>query len=315
MALSKREQGIGLEPIRDALGVDFLVRDEHWRIVLLHRGGRSLVKKQIAEMDRESRLKLLANLKVLAECERIRNPNLAKTWRGDPRVWELKAKAWRVMFFYARQERAIVLTNMVNKNAGEREQDAAFAICGRLMQETLPPRKPERWKIGRTMASKYPDIDLDALFQDDLENDGGAPALNLECGPPECDPEFVAEYAKTRFLEDLLHEMELQDLKPAALAKRLGKSRQYVSRILQEQDNFTIDTLAKLAAALGQTITLTLHDPREQVHVLPRCKDGGVYRFAACGPVRLTVEHFDNCIALDETRPGAEHARAEFSAA
>src|SRR5687768_14008321 len=100
-----------LEPLAVALGQDFLGHEEHWRVAVLLRNGRSLIKQQIEEMDRESKIKLLANLKVVAGSEKVRNTNTARPWRSGSNVWEVKAKSWRVMFFYMHKRRSIVLTN------------------------------------------------------------------------------------------------------------------------------------------------------------------------------------------------------------
>jgi transcriptional regulator with XRE-family HTH domain len=45
--------------------------------------------------------------------------------------------------------------------------------------------------------------------------------------------------------------MKQEDVKKAELARRLGKSRAYVTKILQGNANFTLDTLVQIARALG----------------------------------------------------------------
>jgi transcriptional regulator with XRE-family HTH domain len=45
--------------------------------------------------------------------------------------------------------------------------------------------------------------------------------------------------------------MAREEVKPAELARRLGKSRAYVTKILQGNANFTIDSLVQIARALG----------------------------------------------------------------
>ncbi len=67
------------------------------------------------------------------------------------------------------------------------------------------------------------------------------------------DPEFLADYSKGLVVEDILRAMEAVGLNRNTLAAKLGKSRQYVGKILDEEQpaNFTIDTLAELSAALG----------------------------------------------------------------
>lgn len=71
------------------------------------------------------------------------------------------------------------------------------------------------------------------------------------------DSAFIADVAKGLIVEDILRAMEASGLNRNTLAAKIGKSRQYVGKILDDhrRANFTIDTLAELATALG----LTLH--------------------------------------------------------
>lgn len=67
------------------------------------------------------------------------------------------------------------------------------------------------------------------------------------------DSEFLAEVSKGLVVEDILRAMDAAGHNRNTLATRLGKSRQYIGKILDEENpaNFTIDTLAELAAVLG----------------------------------------------------------------
>lgn len=67
------------------------------------------------------------------------------------------------------------------------------------------------------------------------------------------DPEFLADRSKGLVVEDILRAMETKGLNRNTLAARLGKTRQYVGKILDEENpaNFTIDTLARISGALG----------------------------------------------------------------
>lgn len=49
--------------------------------------------------------------------------------------------------------------------------------------------------------------------------------------------------------------MKKEDVSKAELAKRLGKSRAYITKILQGNANFTLDTLVQIARALGYKFT------------------------------------------------------------
>lgn len=67
------------------------------------------------------------------------------------------------------------------------------------------------------------------------------------------DPAFLADYSKGLVVEDILRAMEEAGLNRNTLATKLGKTRQYVGKILDEgrRANFTIDTLAEISSALG----------------------------------------------------------------
>jgi transcriptional regulator with XRE-family HTH domain len=53
-------------------------------------------------------------------------------------------------------------------------------------------------------------------------------------------------------ISDQIHSlMERQKVKPSELARRLGKSRSYITKVLQGNANFTIDSLVQIARALG----------------------------------------------------------------
>lgn len=101
--------------------------------------------------------------------------------------------------------------------------------------------------------------DIAALF-------GGIPTVaELEraaaSNPPDldADPAFVAAFLKAQFVEDILRAMEEQGLNKNTLARKLGKSRQYVGRLLNERSNFTVETLAEIACALNLRAAVRLH--------------------------------------------------------
>ncbi len=75
----------------------------------------------------------------------------------------------------------------------------------------------------------------------------------------EKDPEFVAGYLKACLVRDILMAMKEEGMNRHQLADRLGKSRQYVSRILNETANFTLQSIAELACALGRKVEVSIH--------------------------------------------------------
>lgn len=63
------------------------------------------------------------------------------------------------------------------------------------------------------------------------------------------------------FTEALSRRMEEQGLSRAELARRLGTSQAYVTKVLRGNVNFTLATLVKLARAVGGEVRLTLCEP------------------------------------------------------
>ncbi len=73
---------------------------------------------------------------------------------------------------------------------------------------------------------------------------------NAEIINPDRDPEIVADYQNGIIVQNILTIMEEKKISQKELAKLIGKSKQYVSRILNEKQNFTINTLALFSCAL-----------------------------------------------------------------
>ncbi len=79
------------------------------------------------------------------------------------------------------------------------------------------------------------------------------------------DPKFIAGIIKSVFVNDIFCAMEEQGLNKNQLAKKWGKSRQYLNNVLDREkaSNFTIDTIVSLSMTLGlvpQRITLKKMD-------------------------------------------------------
>jgi len=106
----------------------------------------------------------------------------------------------------------------------------------------------------------------------------------------EKDPEFVGGYLKARFVEDLYQIMAARNLTKSDLAKLLGKSKQYVGRVLNERGNFTLESIAEFACALDMRVALWLHEPGKRTEVLPAVtKPHALTRFRKC---HLANSHF-----------------------
>jgi transcriptional regulator with XRE-family HTH domain len=69
---------------------------------------------------------------------------------------------------------------------------------------------------------------------------------------------FQLEGIKVEIAEQIYLAMERQLVNKAELARRLGKSPAYVTKVLQGTTNFTLESLVRIARALSCQIELTL---------------------------------------------------------
>lgn len=69
---------------------------------------------------------------------------------------------------------------------------------------------------------------------------------------------YRAEGASIRFTEDLVAFMKTSGLTRTALAEKIGSSPAYVTKILRGETNFTLDSMVKIATALGCELTINL---------------------------------------------------------
>ena len=69
-------------------------------------------------------------------------------------------------------------------------------------------------------------------------------------------PDFILEGLLIEATERICELMDKHDISRAELARRLGKSRAYVTRLLNGQPNMTLKTLTQIAVALGEGIDL-----------------------------------------------------------
>ncbi len=64
-------------------------------------------------------------------------------------------------------------------------------------------------------------------------------------------PVFQKELAVLEFTEDLVERMAHERISRAELARRIGCSSAYVTKFLRGSTNFTLDSMVRIAAALG----------------------------------------------------------------
>jgi len=67
----------------------------------------------------------------------------------------------------------------------------------------------------------------------------------------ESQDDYWSAGAVHEFTEELCHRMDEQGITRVELARRLGSSPAYVTKVLRGNANFTLTTMAKLARALG----------------------------------------------------------------
>jgi antitoxin component HigA of HigAB toxin-antitoxin module len=84
------------------------------------------------------------------------------------------------------------------------------------------------------------------------------------------DPAFVADLNKSRFVESLLQAMDARGVSQSELARRWGKTRQYVSKVFDEDRrvNFTLESMAELCHLLGLRLDVRALQEAECAHVM-----------------------------------------------
>lgn len=71
-------------------------------------------------------------------------------------------------------------------------------------------------------------------------------------------PEYWVEGAILEFTEELCRLMDEQEVNRAELARRVKKSRSYITKVLRGDANFTLATMTNLARALGAEVKMHL---------------------------------------------------------
>ena len=74
--------------------------------------------------------------------------------------------------------------------------------------------------------------------------------------------EYWADVAVSEFTRDLLARMRQKSVSRAELARRMGTSRAYITKLLGGNANFTIATMVRLAMALDGALHVHLSDAR-----------------------------------------------------
>jgi len=114
------------------------------------------------------------------------------------------------------------------------------------------------------------DAEIDAVFAQSRSSAKAAGEVARAVSALDRDPAFLADYWKSTFVETVLKAMEEQKITRKQLANRLGRSPQYVGRILNETANFTIETMVKIALALDRQPYFGIHKNSERVETSER---------------------------------------------
>lgn len=86
------------------------------------------------------------------------------------------------------------------------------------------------------------------------------------------DPQFEADLMKMVFVNEMLTALDERKETKATLAERLGKTRQYIQKLFNEDKrvNYTVDTLCAVAHALGRRIHLHVYREHEKFVIISR---------------------------------------------
>ena len=71
-------------------------------------------------------------------------------------------------------------------------------------------------------------------------------------------PAYWSYLTQLEFIDRLIAEMDAQGVSAAELARRMGTSRAWVSKVLQGENNLTVASMGKLAFALGLRVRADL---------------------------------------------------------
>jgi len=84
------------------------------------------------------------------------------------------------------------------------------------------------------------------------------------------DPNYISEHVKSVFLNDVMRIMTEKDMTQAELASKIGKTRQYVNRVLNYKANFTIKSMVEIGCGLGHVLDLGLVRPEQKLMPVDR---------------------------------------------
>jgi len=87
-------------------------------------------------------------------------------------------------------------------------------------------------------------------------------------------PNYQLEHVRMAFVGEVTRMMDAQQVSRAELARRLDVSRAYITKLLNGNANITIDTMVRVAMALGAKVNLAMTEKDRRVQWFG-CVDGG----------------------------------------
>lgn len=115
-------------------------------------------------------------------------------------------------------------------------------------------------KTEKYITDKNISFDINELMGE-IESIEAANSIDtLDFDDLDLEPWFIANFIKSHFVEEIYTALEKKSLSKAAFAKKLNKSRQYVTHVLNETANFTIDSMAQISCALEMELTIELSE-------------------------------------------------------
>lgn len=118
---------------------------------------------------------------------------------------------------------------------------------------------------------------------------------------------FWVEKIKLEFTKALGFQMKRRNIKKVDLAKQLDLSAAYISKVMRGDENFTIETMVKLARASGGKLHLHISDEDSNVNWI-ECNGRNSFRELISG-FSVDEYDFDSCrTSVVRARPGSgEH--------
>ena len=78
--------------------------------------------------------------------------------------------------------------------------------------------------------------------------------------------DYWTQVAIRSFVSELTERMVARDMNKAALAAKIGASPAYVSKVMRGDANFTLETMTKLAMAVGGKVQARIVDGDSRIH-------------------------------------------------